>query len=129
MFIIGRRTISSPHIPVTSFLLLPLRKALLFWLFDYYDPITQQFLYQIAFWPLFIGSILGLAVAYRTGLFSLRDHRLVLLYFLAQTGVVAAYAVHARYRMNVEPFLFGYSALGVAALFTWFRRRSAYIAA
>ena len=111
--------------PLKSFLLLPLRKALLFWLYDYYDPITLQFLYQLAFWPLFVGSVLGLAAAYRTGLFSLRDHRLVLLYFLAQTAVVAAYAVHARYRMNVEPFLFGYAALGVAATLAWIRRRAA----
>jgi hypothetical protein len=33
------------------------------------------------------------------------------------------YAVHARYRMNVEPFLFGYAAVGTVGLWGWLQRR------
>lgn len=112
--------------PVQAFLVLPVRKVALFWLFDVYDPTTHQLLYQLAFWPLFLTSILGMGIAYRYGLFAEPDHRVVLIYFLAQTIVVTGYAVHARYRLNVEPFLFGYSALVIVAfLCKWFRLRSA----
>jgi hypothetical protein len=115
--------------PVQAFVVLPLRKISLYWLYDYYDPTTQQFLYQAAFWPLFATSLLGLFAAIRAGLFALPDQRTVLLYFLAQTVVAVGYAVHARYRMNVEPFLFGYSALGLAALGAWLRPRAASVTA
>jgi hypothetical protein len=112
--------------PVQAFLALPARKIALFWLFDVYDPTTHQLLYQLAFWPLFLTSIFGLWLAYRYGLLSEPDHRIVLIYFLAQTIVVTGYAVHARYRLNVEPFLFGYSALAISSfLCKWFRPRSA----
>jgi Dolichyl-phosphate-mannose-protein mannosyltransferase len=109
--------------PTQAFLSLPARKVALFWLFDFYDPTTHQIMYQLAFWPLLVTSLLGLVFAYKTGLFSLRDHRVVLLYFLAQTVVVVGYAVHARYRLNVEPFLFGYAALGIVALASWWLPR------
>jgi hypothetical protein len=109
--------------PVRAFLELPVRKATLFWLFDIYDPTTHRILYQLAFWPLFFTSLAGLVLAYRCGLLSQSDHRIVLLYFLAQTVVVVGYAVHARYRLNVDPFLFGYSALTIAAfLGHWLQR-------
>jgi hypothetical protein len=112
--------------PAQSFLVLPVRKVALFWLFDVYDPTTHQILYQLAFWPLFFTSLVGLGIAYKKGLFSRSDHRIVLIYFLAQTAVIVGYAVHARYRLNVEPFLAGYSALAVVAFASrWLQRPAA----
>jgi hypothetical protein len=104
------------HHPVRSFVELPVRKILLFWLFDVYDPQTHSILYQLALWPVILFSIVGFFVAYRAGLLRTPDHRSILLLFAAQTLVMASYAVHARYRMNVEPFLFAYSAAGIVWL-------------
>ena len=98
--------------PVRSFAILPICKAALFWLYDITDPMTHQPLYQLQFWPLFVLSIIGLAMAARAGYFSRPDHRTILILFVVQTLVMASYAVHARYRMNVEPFLYAYAALG-----------------
>jgi hypothetical protein len=101
--------------PVQSFVVLPLKKLLLFWTFDFHDATTHQVLYQIAFWPMAILSLAGLIAALRRGAFNHPAHRTVLLLFAAQSLVVAAYAVHARYRLNVEPFLAAYSAAGLLA--------------
>jgi hypothetical protein len=101
---------------VAAFIVLPIRKALLFWLFDIYDPTTYKILYQISFWPIFALSLIGFAYALRLGWISNPDCRIIVVYFIAQTGVMAAYAVHARYRMNVEPFLFCFAAVGLLLL-------------
>jgi len=107
--------------PVRSLVQLPLRKILLFWLFDIYDQQTHSILYQLPLWPVIVFSCFGLALCWRRGLFRTPDHRSILLLFAAQTIVMASYAVHARYRMNVEPFLFAYAAAGVV----WIMSRDA----
>jgi 4-amino-4-deoxy-L-arabinose transferase-like glycosyltransferase len=99
--------------PLQAFVVLPLKKLSLFWLFDIHDPITHQWLYQAQFWPLFLLSALGLFTAWRLGVFKQSVHKAVLLMFLFQSLVMTAYAVHARYRMNVEPFLYVYAAYGI----------------
>jgi hypothetical protein len=101
------------HNPLRSFVELPVRKILLFWLFDIYDEQTHSILYQLALWPIILSAAVGILFAYRAGLFRTPDHRSVLILFAAQTIVMASYAVHARYRMNIDPFLFAYGAAGI----------------
>jgi hypothetical protein len=102
--------------PFRAFVVLPARKILLFWFFDIYDPTTYHIVYQLALWPTVLLSALGLLHALRAGLLWRPEHRTVLLVFAAQTVVMVAYAVHARYRMNVEPFLFAYASYGAVML-------------
>jgi hypothetical protein len=109
--------------PLRSFVVLPMRKVALFWLYDVYEPITHEVLYQLQFWPLFVLSIIGLAMAVRSGCFARPDHRTVLVLFAFETLVMMSYAVHARYRMNVEPFLYAYAAAGAVGVWGWLRRR------
>jgi hypothetical protein len=98
--------------PVQSFVVLPIKKVLLFWLFDVYDPIAHKVVYQAAFWPVFLLTLVGLFTAWRSGFLVEPAHRTVLILFAFQTIVMMGYAVHLRYRMNVEPFLFIYAAFG-----------------
>jgi hypothetical protein len=109
--------------PLRSFVVLPMYKVALFWIYDVTDPITHELLYQLQFWPLFVLSIIGLAMAARSGCFARPDHRTVLVLFAFQTLVMMSYAVHARYRMNVEPFLYAYAAVGAVGLWGWLHRR------
>jgi hypothetical protein len=99
--------------PVKALIILPIRKVLLFWLFDIYDPTTHKILYQIALWPTILLSLAGAVYVGRRGWWTNPDFRLIVTYFLAQTVVIAAYSVHARYRTNVEPFLFCFAAVGL----------------
>jgi hypothetical protein len=109
--------------PLRSFVVLPMYKVALFWIYDFYEPTTHQLLYQLQFWPLFVLSIVGLAVAAHSGCFARPDHRTVLILFAFQTLLMISYAVHARYRMNVEPFLYAYAAVGAVGLWGWLRQR------
>jgi hypothetical protein len=72
---------------------------------------------------LFVLSIVGLAMAVRSGCFIRPDHRTVLILFAFQTLVMVSYTVYARYRMNVEPFLYAYAAVGAVGLWGWLLRR------
>ena len=109
--------------PVRSFVVLPIYRAGLFWFYDFYHPITHELLYQLQFWPLFVLSIVGLTVAARSGCFVRPDHRTLLILFAFQTLVTMGYCVFPRYRMNVEPFLYAYAALGAVGLWGWLHRR------
>jgi hypothetical protein len=109
--------------PLRSFVVLPMYKVALFWIYDFLEPKTHQLLYQLQFWPLFVLSIVGLAMAARSGCFARPDHRTVLIFFALQTLVMMGSAVHARYRMNVEPFLYAYAAFGAVGLWAWLHRR------
>jgi hypothetical protein len=108
--------------PLRSFVLLPMYKAALFWIYDVGEPKTREWLYQLQFWPLFVLSIIGLFMAARSGYFTRPDHRTVLVLFVFQTLVMMSYAVHARYRMNVEPFLYAYAAFGAVGMWGWLCR-------
>ena len=108
--------------PLRSFVVLPMYKVALFWIYDVYDPITYEVLYQLQFWPLFVLTIIGLAMAARSGCFSRPDHRTVLVLFAFQTLVIMSSMVDARYRMNVEPFLYAYAAVGAVGVWGWLRR-------
>jgi hypothetical protein len=102
----------------------PLRSfVVLFWIYDFPEPKTHELLYSLQFWPLFVLSIIGLTMAARAGCFARPDHRTVLVLFAFQTLVMMSYAVHSRYSMNVEPFLYGYAAVGAVGLWGWLRRR------
>ena len=113
--------------PVAAFVTLPIQKVLLFWFFDIHDPSTHGWAYQLSLWPLLILAVIGFVYACRAGFMRNADHRTVAILFGAQTLVMAAYAVHMRYKMNIEPFLFGYAALG--ALWLWSKRFKASFAA
>jgi hypothetical protein len=108
--------------PLRSFVVLPIFKAALFWIYNFPEPITHRLLYQLQFWPLFGCSIIGLAIAARNGCFTQPDHRTVLVLFAFQTLVMMSYAVHARFRMNIEPFLYAYAAVGAVGLWSWLYR-------
>jgi hypothetical protein len=99
--------------PFESFIVLPIKKILLFWMFDVYDPGTHQLLFQLAFWPLLFTSTIGIVAAARSRRNLPPDHLTVLIYFAAQTIIMAAYAVHARYKLNADVLLFAYAAFGV----------------
>jgi hypothetical protein len=109
--------------PLRSFLVLPIYKAALFWIYDFYHPATHKLLYQLQFWPLFVLSLIGLAMAVRSGCFARPDHRTVLILFAFQTLVMMSLVVLSRYRMNVEPFLYAYAAVGTVGLWGWVRPR------
>jgi hypothetical protein len=109
--------------PLRSFVVLPTYKVALFWIYDFYEPIAHKMLYQLQFWPLFVLSIIGLAMAARSGCFARPDHQTVLVLFAFQTVVTMIFAVHARYRMNVEPFLYAYAAVGAVGVWSWLNRR------
>jgi hypothetical protein len=108
--------------PLRSFMVLPMYKVALFWIYDVGEPKTHELLYQLQFWPLFVLSIIGLAMTVRSGCFAQPDHRTVLVLFAFQTLVMMGYAVHARYRLNVEPFLCAYAAVGAVGLWGWLHR-------
>jgi hypothetical protein len=108
--------------PLRSFAVLPIYKAALFWMYDVYDPITHEVLYQLQFWPLFVLSIIGLVIAARSGCFARPDHRTVLVLFAFETLMMMSFSVLPRYRMNVEPFLYAYAAVGVVGMWGWLRR-------
>jgi hypothetical protein len=109
--------------PLRSFVVLPMCRAALFWIYDVYHPATHKPLYQLQFWPLFVLSIVGLTMAARSGCFARPDHRTVLVLFAFQTLVMITYTVYARYRMNVEPFLYAYAAVGAVGLWGWLHHR------
>jgi hypothetical protein len=109
--------------PLRSFVVLPIYKAALFWIYDVYHPVTHKLLYQLQFWPLFVLSIVGLAMAARSGCFAQPDHRTVLVLFAFQTLVMMSFVATSRYRMNVEPFLYAYAALGAVGVLGRLRRR------
>ena len=101
---------------------LAVKKVFLFWIFDVHDPTTHRLLYQLAVWPTIILPLLaGVVLARNPGVHG-PALWLVLVLFCAETVVMAAYAVHARYRMNVEPFLFAFCAVGLAACMGWIRQ-------
>jgi hypothetical protein len=108
--------------PLRSFVVLPMKKVALFWIYDVYEQKTHEVLYQIQFWPLFVLSIIGLVMAAHSVCFARPDHRTVLILFAFETLVMMFYAVHARSRMNVEPFLYAYAAVGAVGLWGWLRR-------
>jgi hypothetical protein len=108
--------------PLRSFVVLPMYRAALFWIYDVHHPVTHQMLYQLQFWPLFALSIVGLVIAVRRGCFVLPDHRTVLVLFAFQTLVIMSYTVYPRYRMNVEPFLYAYAAVGAVGVWGWLHR-------
>lgn len=99
--------------PADAFLWLPLKKQVLFWLFDYHDPMAWHPAYQAAFWPVLLLTAIGLVAAWRNQALSKRTWILLLALFAAQAFVMSFYAVHLRYRMNVEPFLFPFAAYAV----------------
>src|SRR6516165_8160994 len=102
--------------PLRSFVVLPIYKAALFWIYDIYHPVTHKLLYQLQFWPLFVLSVVGFGMAARSGCFAQPDHRTVLVLFAFQTLVMMSFAVAPRYRMNVEPFLYAYAAFGAVGI-------------
>jgi hypothetical protein len=110
--------------PVEAFVLLPLKKQLLFWTFDYHDPMAWHPAYQAAFWPVFLLTLAGLWTAWRNGAVTGRTWIFLLALFAAQAFVMSFYAVHLRYRMNVEPFLFPFAAYAVWLVWTSFRQRN-----
>jgi hypothetical protein len=104
------------HNRFRSFVELPLRKILLFWLFDVYDPTTHSVLYQLSLWPVMLLAFVGIVRSVRS--ISGWDTNLLMIvaFFVAQTAVITGYAVHSRYRMNVEPFLACFAAFGLLLL-------------
>jgi hypothetical protein len=108
--------------PLRSFVVLPMYKAALFWIYDVYDPVTHKLLYQLQLWPLFMLSIIGVTMATRSGCFARPDHRTVLVLFVLQTLVMMGFSVRARYSMDVQPFLYAYAAVGAVGLWGWLRR-------
>jgi hypothetical protein len=58
-----------------------------------------------------------------SGCFAQPDHRTVLVLFAFQTLLMMSFAVISRYRMNVEPFLYAYAAVGAMGVWGWLRRR------
>jgi hypothetical protein len=99
--------------PVEAFVWLPLKKQLLFWTFDYHDPMAWHPAYQAAFWPVFLFTLAGLWAAWRKGALTKRTWIFLVALFGAQAFVISLYAVHLRYRMNVEPFLFPFAAYAI----------------
>jgi hypothetical protein len=108
--------------PIRSFVVLPMYKFVFFWMYTFPETKTHQLLYQLQFWPLFVLSIIGLSMAAHSGYFARPDHRTVLILFTVQTFVMMISIVNARYRMNVEPFLYAYAAVGAVGLSGWLRR-------
>ncbi len=96
--------------PGEAFGILAVKKILMFWIFDVYDPMAWQPLYQIAFWPIFVASVGGFIILLRRGYMRDTRFRIILALFATQTLIMALYAVHIRYRMNVEPVLFVFAA-------------------
>jgi hypothetical protein len=109
--------------PLRSFVVLPIYKAALLWIYDVYDPVTHRVLYQLQFWPLFVLSIIGLVMSARSGCFAWPDHRTVLVLFGFHTLMMMSFDVVARYRMDLEPFLYAYAAVGAVGVCGWLRPR------
>ncbi|MEL6265116.1 MAG: glycosyltransferase family 39 protein [Pseudomonadota bacterium] len=111
--------------PVRAFVELPAQKLALFWVLDWQDPeVTLHPVYVAAFVPTFVLSIGGIVLVLRRRPVP-HGAQAMLWVFVAQSVVVSGYAVHARYRMNVEPFLFMFAAVAGAALIRhWLARRA-----
>jgi hypothetical protein len=85
--------------PLRSFGVLPMYKVALFWIYDISEPKAHQLLYQLQFWPLFVLSIIALAMAARSGCFAGPDHRTVLVLFALQTPYALTSDTQGRSRM------------------------------
>lgn len=102
--------------PLDAFVWLPLKKQALFWIFDFYDPMAWHPAYQLAFLPIFIMTLSGFFLAFKNKAISNRAWLFLGSLFAAQAFVMAMYAVHLRYRMNMEPFLFPFAAYATLLL-------------
>ena len=106
--------------PVDAFLYLPIKKMALFWGFDVYDPMSYNLFYQIALWFTFVLSMGALLFGRNRVASQLRGRdiyayriRVVIGIMMAQSFIICIYAVHLRYRMNVDPFLFSLAGVGL----------------
>jgi len=96
--------------PFQAFVVLPLKKVALFWVYDFHDRIVRHPAFQLSFWPVFLFTLAGIYLAVRRRKMRAHHVRLLLCLFIAQTTVMMFYAVHLRYRMNMEPILFSFAA-------------------
>ncbi len=104
--------------PIQAFLVLPLKKLFLYWFMDIYDPdVTLRKEYLLAFIPIFILTIAGLILTYPG--WKKPEYIMIFTLFAAQSFVTCFYAVHARYRMSMEPFLFIFAGYAIV----WLIRR------
>jgi hypothetical protein len=109
--------------PVQAFVVLPVKKLILFWSFDKYDPMSFNVFYQIALWVTFILSLFGLSSIWndrdrfkKQYAHSKYKYDAVLAIFISQSVIICFYAVHLRYRMNVDPFLICLAGIGCSRI-------------
>lgn len=104
---------------------LSVNKLLLLWVFDWTDDsITGQLVYRAPWAVANLLAVLGLVVLWR-------DRRQVdpitasvcAAALLLLTAAYVATAVHSRYRMHIEPFLFIAAGVGAEALIAWLGQR------
>lgn len=107
--------------PVETFVL-GLKKNLLFWLWEAYDPISWQLAYLIPHVITTALTVFGLVLAFRHGIGG--PALFIVAVVVIQSLINAAFSVHVRYRMTIEPILFVYAAVALVALArsAWFRQ-------
>ena len=97
---------------------LTLNKIAMLWVFDWTDPLTHK----VGYWvPWLVANLLAAVGAARllvrrTDAFDPLPASFVAAMLILLTGVYALTAVHARYRMHIEPFLFILAGIGLKAL-------------
>lgn len=104
---------------------LSVNKALLLWGFDWTDTsVTGQLVYRAPWAVANLLVLLGLVVLWRDRrTLDLRTVTIIAAALALLTAAYVATAVHSRYRMHIEPFLFIAAGAGAEALLAWLGRR------
>ncbi len=94
--------------PIRSFVVLPIRKFLYYWLLDITDPLAKHPLYWVPWFVVLPFFIIGI-------FYSLADYDKYLIfyiYFVVATGISMIFFVLPRYRLFIEPFIILFAAYG-----------------
>jgi 4-amino-4-deoxy-L-arabinose transferase-like glycosyltransferase len=102
-------------------LILGLKKNLLFWAWEAYDPISWKPAYLAPHLVTTLLGLVGVVIAMRQGLGTAA--MFIIAVVVMQSLINAAFSVHVRYRMTIEPLLFIYAGLAAATLLkAWWHR-------
>lgn len=102
-------------------LVLGLKKNLLFWAWEAHDPIAWRPAYLVPHIVTSVLAIAGIVMVFRHGVSAAAIF--IIAIAVMQSLINAAFSVHIRYRMTIEPILFIYAGIAtVGMLKAWWHR-------
>jgi 4-amino-4-deoxy-L-arabinose transferase-like glycosyltransferase len=104
-------------------IVLGLKKNLLFWIWEAYDPISWKPAYFAPHLVTTLLGLIGIVIAVRQGLNTAA--MFIVAIVVIQSLINAAFSVHVRYRMTIEPILFIYAGLAATTMLkAWWHREA-----